>query len=182
MLNRNSINLRSLGVLLVFAVWSCDPQPTDDAGQFTTVVLVRHAEKEPTGADPSLTESGVERAAALAHVVGEMDVSAVYATQYLRTQATALPLANALGLDVSVVAAAGGGYAVEMADIVRTRHRGETVVIVSHSNTVPAIIGELGIAPVPFIEDDEYDDLYIVLVGPRGEARLLPLRYGRETP
>ena len=73
-------------------------------------------------------------------------------------------------------------YAAEMADIVRTRHRGETVVIVSHSNTLPTIIGELGIEPVPFIADDEYDDLYIVFVAPRGKARLLSLRYGRETP
>ena len=69
-----------------------------------------------------------------------------------------------------------------MAEIVRTRHVGETVVIVSHSNTVPAIIGELGVSPVPVIEYDEYDDLYVVIIEPSGEVQLLPLRYGRETP
>ena len=109
-----------------------------------------------------------------------MNISAVYATQFARTRNTALPLANILGLDVNIVAA-GQSYATDMADLVRTEHVGETVVIVSHSNTTPAIIGELGVSPAPTIDDDEYDDLYVVTITPTGQANLLPLRYGAET-
>ena len=171
-----------VGLLLTVAFLGCETRsPNEVSGEITTVVLVRHAEKELSGDDPGLTEPGTERAHKLAHVAGEMEVSAVYSTQFLRTRATAEPLANLLGLDLNVVAG-GGSYAAEMAEIVRTRHVGETVVIVSHSNTVPAIIGELGVSPVPVIEDDEYDDLYVVIIAPSGEVHLLPLRYGRETP
>ena len=168
--------------MLAALVLGCAPDsPTHEANAFTTVVLVRHAEKELTGDDPGLTELGVQRAAALAHVAGEMGVDAVYSTQYLRTRATAEPLANLLDLELNVITATPS-YAAEMADIVRSRHDGETVVIVSHSNTVPDIIAELGGSPVPFVEDNEYDDLYIVVIAPSGEAHLVPLRYGAETP
>ena len=80
------------------------------------------------------------------------------------------------------VITADSSYAAEMAEIVRTNHVGEAVVIVSHSNTVPEIIGELGVSPVPTIDDDEYDDLYVVVIAPGGAVQLLPLRYGPHTP
>ena len=170
------------GLLLALGAVAC--QTSSMRGQnngITTVILIRHAEKQQTGDDPALTETGGERALALAHVVGEVNVSAVYATQFARTRKTALPLADLLGLDVTVVAASRS-YTADMAEIIRTQHQGEVVVIVSHSNTVPAIIAELGVTPVPAIDDDEYDDLYVVTVTPTGQVGLLPLRYGRATP
>jgi len=173
---------RFVGLLLVLSTLACQTNTVNSQdAEITTVILVRHAEKELTGDDPELTATGAERALALAHVVGEVDVSAVYATQFARTRNTAVPLSSLLGLDVSVVAA-GQSYAADMADIVHTQHQGETVVIVSHSNTVPAIIAELGVTPVPVIDDDEYDDLYVVIITATGQVRLLPLRYGLETP
>lgn len=153
---------------------------SDDAKSVTTVILVRHAEKELVGDDPGLTPEGAERASALAHVLGEVNVSAVYSTPFARTRNTAVPLANVLGLDVTEISV-GQSFAAQMAEIVRTEYVGETVVIVSHSNTTPAIIGELGVLPVPTIEDDEYDDLYVVSITAAGRVSLLPLRYGRET-
>ena len=85
---------RLVAPLAACAIFACQPTPNQDTPGFTTVVLVRHAEKELTGDDPGLTAQGSERADALAHVVGEMDVAAVYATQYARTRATALPVGN----------------------------------------------------------------------------------------
>lgn len=182
-MNRRTYTALGLvGLLLTVGLLACESRsPNDDPGDFTTVLLVRHAEKELSGDDPGLTEQGTERAAELAHVAAELGVDAVYSTQYQRTRATALPLANLLGLELNVVAGRPS-YPAEMAEIVRTQHRGGTVVIVSHSNTVPAIIGELGVSPVPVIEDDEYDDLYVVVIAPGGNAHLVSLRYGRETP
>ena len=66
-------------------------------GKVTTVILVRHAEKQSEGDDPSLTAAGKERALALVHVLGEMDVAAVYSTPYARTRETAQPLATGIG-------------------------------------------------------------------------------------
>jgi phosphohistidine phosphatase SixA len=172
---------RIAGLLLGLSVLACKTETVNDHSEvMTTVILVRHAEKELVGDNPELTPAGAERALALAHVVGEVNISAVYATQYARTRNTALPLAHLLGLDVNIVATSQS-FAADMADLVRTEHVGETVVIVSHSNTTPAIIGELGVSPVPTIDDDEYDDLYVVTITPTGQANLLALRYGAET-
>ncbi len=157
------------------AVW---PQ---QAGSPSTVILVRHAEKAGDGADPDLTEEGRERALALAHVLGELEIEAVYATQYIRTRETAGPLAESRGLDVTVIRATSN-YVGEMASLIRADHAGGIVVVVSHSNTVPAIIDALGAGPAPAIADDEYDDLFVVTITPGGRSSMLRLRYGKETP
>jgi 2,3-bisphosphoglycerate-dependent phosphoglycerate mutase len=146
----------------------------------TTVILVRHAEKQSTGDDPSLTAAGRERAQALVHVLGEVDIAAVYSTPYARTRQTAQPLAVALGLEVTERPARN--YGSDMAEWIRANHTGDVVVAVSHSNTVPALIEALGARPVPTIEDHEYDDLYVVTIDAEGNATLLAMRYGRETP
>ena len=175
-------SFRTGALLLGLSVVACQTSSVNEQFErLTTVILVRHAEKEVVGDDPELTPKGTERALELAHVVGEVDVSAVYATPFARTRNTAMPLANLLGLELNIVDA-GNSFAAEMAAIVHTDHAGETVVIVSHSNITPEIIGELGVEPIPTINDDEYDDLYVVTIGPSGNVSLLPLRYGSETP
>ncbi len=165
--------------LLAVAVFQ-DPAAaqTDDA--VTTVVLVRHSERRGQGRDPSLSAAGKARARAIAHVLGEVKVHTIYATQFARTQQTAQPLADRLGLPVTVVDAAAG-YAKQMARLIRTEHRGDVVVVVSHSNTVPAIIAAFGATPVPVIDEDEYDDLYVVTLSDAG-ANVLNFRYGARSP
>jgi hypothetical protein len=63
----------------------------------------------------------------------------------------------------------------------RAEHHGQVVVAISHSNRVPEAIRALGIADVPTIEDDEFDDLYVVTLS-ENSAHLLALRYGEPTP
>ncbi len=164
---------------MVVALSSCVAS-RDDSG-FTTVILVRHAEKDSVGDDPVLIEGGIERARSLAHVLGEANVSAIYATQYSRTRQTAQPVADVFGMDVFQLGT-GAEYVQGMVDLIRSAHVGETVVVVSHSNTVPAIIEALGAGPAPSIDEDEYDDLFVVTIDDEGEAGLLALRYGAETP
>lgn len=154
---------------------------SQDTAPLSTVILVRHAEKADDGDDPDLTEAGRARAKALAYTLGELEIKAVYATQYMRTQETARPLAESLGLDVTVIEAASD-YASEMTSLIHTEHTGEIVVVVSHSNTVPAIIDALGAGPAPPIAENEYDDLFVVTIAPDGRSSMLRLRYGSETP
>ncbi len=155
---------------------------TQSSEEITTVILVRHSERDDSGGrDPSLSAAGEARARALAHALGETRIDAVYATQFARTQETAEPLAQRLGLDV-IVYTAGSDYVNEMAELVRSEHTGQTIVVVSHSNTVPGIIAALGATPVPTIDEDEYDDLYVVTIPAGGGATVLHLRYGAPTP
>jgi broad specificity phosphatase PhoE len=146
----------------------------------TVVILVRHAEKEAAPAnDPPLTAGGRTRAAALLAVARDAGVGAIITTQFVRTRATAEPVATALGVQAIVVPAAGGAQAV--ADTIRHAYAGKTVLVVGHSNTIPAIVAALGGPRGPDLCDAEYDALFVmVLDGPT--PRLIRSRYGEPSP
>lgn len=141
----------------------------------TQVLIVRHAEKAPEGGrDPELSDLGRARAAALARVLRDAAVDAVYATQFKRTQLTVRPFADARRLKVDVVDA--GAIDALVADI-RARHRGRRVLVVAHSNTVPEIVAALGGDPVDEIDEGTFDDLFVVTVPDHGRTTVLHLKY-----
>src|SRR6185437_7476198 len=144
----------------------------------TTVILVRHAEKAATPAnDPPLTAEGEARARALAKIARDDRVTAIIMTQYLRTRETARPAAESLHIMPEVVNAGGPDHAAEVARRIRTEHAGQVVLVVEHSNTIPAIIKALG-APEPApICDNEYDGVYTVLISATGSAVEMKSRY-----
>jgi phosphohistidine phosphatase SixA len=149
----------------------------------TVVLLVRHAEKAAEPAqDPPLTEGGRARAEALVSIAREARVSAIITTQFERTKSTAAPAAAALSVAPSVVQAGPlAQHAKAVADEVR-KHVGKTVLVVGHSNTVPAIIGALG-APAPRdLCDSEYDALFVVVLGDTGAPRVIRSRFGAPSP
>lgn len=182
------------------------------ARSVTTVVLVRHAEKQ-GGPNPVLTPEGRQRAEALVDVVGGAGVAAVYATNLCRTALTAEPLALELGKTVRIqqVTDSGGlgecGLTAPVADLPASVHdaadlaaeilsteRGKLVVVVGHSNTVPALVEALtgsSLCPGTFTAidgecripdgapDDEYNHLFVVEI-PRlfGVRRIVHASYG----
>ena len=143
----------------------------------TTVIVVRHAEKAGTTGDVPLSDSGRARARELARVLGSAGVTAIYDTQYLRTQQTAEPLAAALKLE-PVVAGTTATYAADLAREIEKSHAGGTVVVISHSNLVPDLLRALGISTPPPIADTQYDDLFVVTRVDGAPAKLVALRYG----
>jgi broad specificity phosphatase PhoE len=172
---------RALAPLLVGALASALAAPLGAAAPTTaaatTVVLVRHAEKA-SGDDPPLSAAGRDRAETLRRTLGDAGIDAVFATPPRRTRETAEPLARALGLEIRVVPV-GDDYAAEQAKLLRALPPGGVAVVVSHSNTVPAILGALGVPPPPQIPDDVYDDLFVVTLPVAGPPTMLHLRYGR---
>ncbi len=146
----------------------------------TVVILVRHAERatEPAG-DPGLTPRGQARAAELAEVLADAGVSAIYSTQYQRTRQTADSVARRLGLQVHVDPATGNvdEHSRNLASRILEQHAGRTVLVVGHSNTVPALARAFGAADPGPIEDHEYHDLVIVVVGPGNRRDLIRARY-----
>ena len=68
-----------------------------------TVFVVRHAEKGPEATNPPLTPEGRQRAIALARVLGDSKISAVFASEFKRAQETVDPLAIATGLTTIVM-------------------------------------------------------------------------------
>jgi hypothetical protein len=58
------------------------------------------------------------------------------------------------------------------------KHAGGTVLVVGHSNTVPAIVGALGAPQPKDLCDSEYDQVFTVVLGDGGSPRLIRSRYG----
>lgn len=144
----------------------------------TTILLVRHAEKEPNGNNPNPNLSnhndnngGQARAQALVAVAQDAGVTAIYTTEYCRTAQTAQPLARQLGLPLIVqdnrpdddylsdcepeiedemiqLLPQDIDTIAELVDEVLSGNAGKVVLLVGHSNTVPQIVEELGADPL----------------------------------
>lgn len=166
----------ALASLVAFAA----PRPATD----TVVLVVRHAEKAGPSGDVPLSAAGEERAKALVSIAREAGVSAIITTQFQRTRLTAAPAAQALGITGEVIEARGAvpDHARAIADAVRSRFAGRTVLVVGHSNTVPAIVAAFGGPKLPDICDDLYDDLFTVIVSPEGTVRVVHAKYGAPSP
>lgn len=150
----------------------------------TTVLVVRHAERadaDGTDEDPRLSDAGERRARDLVEVASGAGVSAIYTTRYRRTRDTARPVAEALGVRVVVFdsdASSPEAESVRLAHHIQDRHRCQVVLVVGHSNTVPAIVQALGVGDVGAIAADRYDDLFVVTFTEAGKTRLVQARYG----
>ena len=135
----------------------------------TMIIVVRHAEKSTDDPkDPSLSEQGNARANKLATVLKDANIKAVYTTQYKRTQQTGLPPATQAGLQLEVRPATKENtktYTSDLLKEIQKKHRGETVLIVGHSNTVPEIVKLLSHVDVTPIGENEFDRLYVITLG-----------------
>ena len=150
-----------------------------------TVVLVRHAEKaaEPAN-DPSLSGEGRARAEALLAVLTDARVGAVVVSPFNRTRETAAPVLQALGLTAVEVPIGRdlAGHVQSVADAVRAQPPGATVLVVGHSNTIPAIVTALGGPALPDLCDNQYAVLYVLSLPAEGPARLVTASYGATDP
>jgi phosphohistidine phosphatase SixA len=163
------------GAVVVFAYFATFSRP------LTTVILVRHAEKnlEPNNPDPDLTPQGVARAQEIARVFADAGVNAIYATQYKRTQQTVKPLADRIGVPVTLL---NSNQTDELVNQIHTIHRGQTIFVAGHNNSVPAIVSVLSNEKFPQIPETEYDNLFIVTIYRFGKARVTKLKYGTQSP
>lgn len=138
------------------------------------IFIVRHAEKsDAAGGDPKnpdLSEAGRTRAEALAHALRDADITAVFATEFKRTQQTAAPVAHAATLETAVVPAKDTA---DLAQQLRESHG--NALVVGHSNTIPELIKALGCDASVTLGEADYDNLFVVITGP--EPRLLRLHY-----
>ncbi len=140
-----------------------------------TVFVVRHAEKGPEVPDPSLTPQGQQRAAALARVLNDSRVTAIFASEFKRTQETVTPLAAPAGLTTTVVPA---GKLDSLIVRLRALPPGSRALVASHSNLVHLIVEKLSGVKVPPLTDADYDRLVVVTVMADGRGEAVVLRYG----
>lgn len=138
------------------------------------IFLVRHAERADAGglpqSDPNLSDAGRKRAADLAEELRDAKINAIFVTEYRRTQETAKPLEERLGIHATVIPAE------ETARLIATlKSSAGSVLIVGHSNTLPKIMEALGISSPTAMAERDYDDLFLLLREP--EPRVVRLHY-----
>jgi phosphohistidine phosphatase SixA len=152
----------------------------------TTVFLVRHAEKaSDAGDDPPLTEIGRRRADDLATTLRDAGVEVVVVSERRRTHETAAPLVRARGIafDTVRLGSTVAEHAAAVARRIREAHRGRTVLVVGHSNTIPPIVAALGGPRFPDICDPVHSELFTMLIRETGSPQLVRSRYGAsDTP
>ena len=135
------------------------------------IVIVRHAEKAANGgSDPDLSSAGRARADALARILKDAGITAIFTSEFKRTQETAAPAATLAHVAPTVVAAK------DTAGLVAKLHQlNGNALVVAHGNTIPNIIKALGINSAINIPGADYSELLIVTLGDK--PQLFRLHY-----
>ena len=127
----------------------------------STFYLIRHAEKvriNKTDRDPALNEKGMIRALNWRDFFIDKDISKIYSTNYKRTLETVKPIEVAMGLTAILYSPSSIDYKNFISS-----NKGEIVLVVGHSNTIPDFVNELINDQVyAQIDDLNNSNLYIV--------------------
>ena len=127
-----------------------------------TVYLVRHAEKAVSAdnpKDPPLTECGEQRAASLAVFLRDVELDAIYSTDYKRTRSTAQPTAMDKKQELTIY---NPRELEKFAELLLEKK--QDVLVVGHSNSTPTLAGLLvGEVLEPF-DESIYNRIYQVVI------------------
>jgi len=135
------------------------------------VFVVRHTEKATAGGnDPELSPAGHKRADALAQILKDSQITAVFVTEFKRTQETAAPTARAAHLSPIVLPANDVPGLVA-----KLRALNGNALVVGHGNTIPDLMKALGITTPISIPDDDYMEIFVVSLG--DPPQLIRLHY-----
>jgi len=136
------------------------------------VYILRHADKfddkkTPNKYRPISCPKGCEMAKNLVDEFNNIDLSAIYTTDYMRTKQTALPLAKSKNIEPKVIEK---HKTPELLNKICENQNNQTIMIVGHSTTIPTILKELcqntenteSNDSQNYTRDDiEYCDLYV---------------------
>jgi broad specificity phosphatase PhoE len=156
---------------------------TAQKSEITTVIIVRHAEKDSSAENQQpaemtgqqgikLTERGEQRAVLLADMLDKSGVSAVFSTNTTRTIETVNNYADKSGLEINFYDDLG-----DLTEKIFSDYRGDKILVSAHSNTIGPLMKALGADSVPQIDHDYYSGFFIVTIAPDGNVSWLHLEY-----
>lgn len=129
----------------------------------TTYFIVRHAEKVTASNttmsnDVPLSDAGKQRAEALKGLLQRENIKHIFSTNYIRTKATAQPLADAIHLPIEIYDPKDSAF------ISKLKSLNGNILVVGHSNTVDDLVNGLSNKKeiAGDLPDSEYGDLFIV--------------------
>jgi phosphohistidine phosphatase SixA len=182
-MKRRYLQLSAIVLLAVF----CQSALGQEEFKPTTVFLVRHAEKEDEPKqDPPLKKEGVARSQELARILSTANIKAIYTSQFARTKQTAEPLTAKTGVSVTPLTLKPNPANLRLiaeestTELVNKilQRPGDSALVIGHSNWIPDVIKMLGGDVVPTIDEQKFDDLFIVTVYGKGKAKVVQLKYG----
>ena len=97
--------------------------------------------------NPHLNEKGIERSLLWNGYFENKEVNSIYSTNYNRTIETVLPVSIAKGIKPIIYSASNINF-----ESFLKKEKGNTVIVVGHSNTIPGFVNKL-------IEDDYYKQI-----------------------
>ena len=121
------------------------------------IYIVRHAEKL-KGKDPVLSPEGERRSGNLLQKLKKYPPQLIYVSQYKRTAMTADSLRLQMNIDTIHYVAEETGDSL----LKKIRTNEKCILIIAHSNTIPAILKKLIPSIDSVIKDEMYDDLFII--------------------
>ena len=149
-------------IILTFLLFGFHSCQIAQKGELFTIYLVRHSEKDLSSkneSDPHLTKCGKQRSESLSAFLEDVNLDAVYSTDYNRTINTALPTANSKELKIE-------NY--NPRDLVGFSklllNSKKDVLVVGHSNTTGVLAGILAGEEIGEMDLDIYDRIYQVVV------------------
>jgi hypothetical protein len=164
--------LTFLFFLFVGGVNGRGPAAAAESGATTTIILIRHAERDNFFI---LTDAGHKRAKALVEAVGDMGIKAIYSPNLERNLDTVRPLANHLGLDVTLTPRIQGAAIEQIVKNILARHAREAVLIVGngsrHLRALHHRLGGTGEGPY------RYGELFIYHIPDQGPVKVTKSRY-----
>jgi len=151
--------------------------PRGVSAQPSLVVLVRHGEKQPAPADdPSLSEAGVARARALDAALAHAVPSTIVVSTRKRTVETAAMVQQRVKVTPTVIPLDGQHVTQVAAAVMKATG---VVLVVGHSNTIPAIVNALAGTKLPDICDASYATMFLVTPAAGGaKAHVVKSSYG----
>lgn len=155
---------RIFSILLLLFVLSA--QVFAQKGNSTTIILIRHAEKDTSAAgstlmqaDPPLSKVGKLRAEKLVSALQDYPIQAIHSTRFNRTRSTVIPISSKISVGIQLYDPAKQA---EFAQILKLQ-KNSTILVVGHSNTIPNLVNLLtGTSQYANLDDNEYDKIFIV--------------------
>lgn len=155
-----------------------DIKPAPES-RVTQIYILRHTEKTDEDAeDPALSDKGIARANYWKTVLQHVEFDRVFTTDFVRNIETANIVASDSGHELEL-------YYPLSFDVLKFLNtiRGQRVLIIGHSNTIPdminRLIGEIRYPPMSHLD---YDQLFVITIGEEGDTSSTQLHIEPPTP
>jgi len=160
--------LKSIVIAMCAFVMSILP-----AASQNMALVIRHAEKEAVGKDPALTAAGRGTAQDWSKMLMGSGVEIVIHTDARRSRETGKIIASALGVEQAEVPMAD---IAGLFDLLTFDYEEQNVLIIAHTETIPAILSRLGVQEKVEIAANDYKNLFLVISAANSQGALVKLR------